>query len=79
MQNDCGANTIEGPVILTETIFVSGKPVGVVRQDTLTRLIAFSPIKGRSRLRDREWASIDELKAAVIREYTNEIDQTVAP
>ena len=59
-------------MILAETIFVSGKPVGVVRQDTLTRLIAFSPIKGKSRLRDREWASVDEIKAAVIREYENE-------
>ena len=59
-------------MILTETIFVASKPVGVVRQDTLTRLVAFSPINGRSRLLDREWESIDELKAAVIREYENE-------
>ena len=59
-------------MILVETIFFSGKPVGVVRQDTLTRQIAFSPIEGKSRLPDREWESIDQLKAAVIREYTNE-------
>ena len=66
-------------MILAETIFVSSKPVGVVRQDTLTRLIAFSPITGRSRLRDREWTSVDEIKEAVIREYANEIDQATTP
>jgi hypothetical protein len=59
-------------VILTETIFLEGAPVGVVRQDTITRQIAFSPIKGPSLLPVREWESMDELKAAVIRAYKNE-------
>jgi hypothetical protein len=66
-------------MILAETIFVSSKPVGVIRMDTITREIAFSPIKEKSRLPEREWASIDELKAAVIREYTNENEQATAP
>lgn len=59
-------------MILAETIFVSSKPVGVIRQNTNTQQIAFSPIKGQSRLPEREWSSIDDLKAAVIREYTKE-------
>ena len=59
-------------MILIETIFVSSKPVGVIRRDDYSGEIAFSPIKGKSRLPDREWESIDELKEAVIREYENE-------
>ncbi len=59
-------------MILTETIFLDGAPVGVIRQNTNTQQIAFSPIKGPSRLPEREWSSIDELKAAVIREYEKE-------
>ena len=66
-------------MILVETIFVSGKPVGVVRRDDYSGEIAFSPIKGKSRLPDREWKSVDELKQAVFREYKNEIDQATAP
>ena len=56
-------------MILTETIFVSSKPVGVVRQDTLTRQIAFSLIKGQSRLPERECASKDELRAALLQAF----------
>lgn len=66
-------------MILTETIFLGGAPVGVVRQDTNSKQIAFSPIKGKSRLPAQEWVSIDELKKAVIREYTNENEQAAAP
>ncbi len=46
-------------MILTETIFVGNAPVGVIRMDTISKQIAFSPINGKSRLPDREWASID--------------------
>ena len=56
-------------MILTETIFVEGAPVGVVRQDINTRQIAFSPIEGRSRLPAKDWKSMDELKEAVIAAY----------
>lgn len=57
-------------MILAETIFVSSKPVGVVRLDTLTRQIAFSPIKDRSRLPDRSWDSMDQLKLAIASAYS---------
>ena len=56
-------------MILTETIFVEGAPVGVVRQDINTRQIAFSPIEGQSRLPAKDWKSMDELKEAVIAAY----------
>ena len=58
-------------MFLTETIYIKGKPIGVVRRDTTTRLIAFSPNQGHSKLPEREWASIDELKAAVMVAYTD--------
>lgn len=59
-------------MIVAETIFVDQQPVGVIRQDTNTKQANFSPIDGKPRLPDREWESIDELKAAVLREYKNE-------
>ena len=62
-------------MILVETIFFSGKPVGVIRRDDYSGEIAFSPIKGKSRLPDREWASVDEIKVAIIKTYTKESPQ----
>ena len=59
-------------MILTETIFLEGAPMGVVRQDTNTRQIAFSPIKGQSRLQAKGWKSMDELKVAVLKAYKKE-------
>ena len=60
-------------MILAETIFLEGVPVGVVRQDTITRLFAFSPVFGRSRLPAKDWKSVDELKAAVLRAYRDDL------
>jgi hypothetical protein len=51
-------------MILVETIYINRQPVGVVRQDTNRKQIAFSPISGKSLLPVTEWASVDELKAA---------------
>lgn len=59
-------------MILTETLYLAGKPIGVIRQNTNTRQIAFSPIEGKSRLPEREWADIDELKAAVMKAYAQD-------
>ena len=59
-------------MILTETIFLGGAPVGVVLQDTNTRQIAFSPIKGQSPLSAKDWESMDELKVAVLNAYKKE-------
>jgi hypothetical protein len=57
-------------MILTETIYVNKKPVGVVRHCSNSNQFAFSPINGRSRVPEREWPSIDELKQAVIAAYS---------
>ena len=65
-------------MILRETIFVAGQPVGVVCQDDYSGEVAFTPIKGKSRLLEREWTSVDEIKAAVIREYENGLSQQPA-
>ncbi len=56
-------------MILAETIFVDQRPVGVVRRDSTTRQVAFSPTDGRSLLPERQWRDIDEMKAAVIKAY----------
>lgn len=57
-------------MILTETIFFKGAPIGVVRQCSLTEQINFSPLKGKSQLTDRSWDSVDQLKQAVIKTYS---------
>jgi len=57
-------------MILAETIFVSGKPVGVVRQDTNTKQADFSPIDGTLMIQDRNWSSVDELRAVVQKVYS---------
>ena len=58
-------------VILSETIFCEGAPVGVVRQDSNSEQINFSPIKGKSPLSDQSWSSVDGLKAAVLEAYAH--------
>lgn len=57
-------------MILAETIFVGGAPVGVVRQDTNSRQIVFFPIDGKSPLPNRPWKSVDELRAAVVAAFS---------
>ena len=56
-------------MILRETIFVAGQPVGVVRRDDFSGEIAFSPHKPPSKLPVQEWGDIDQLKKAVITAY----------
>ena len=57
-------------MILTETMFIAGDSVGVVRYNTNTGLITFSPVKPLSMLQEREWKSIDDLNAAVRGAYS---------
>ncbi len=57
-------------MILTETIFLEGTPLGQIRQNSDTGQIAFLPIKGRLQLPAKDWKSVDELKAAVFKAYT---------
>jgi hypothetical protein len=59
-------------MILNETMYVNRQPVGVVRRDSNSKQIAFSPISGKSLLPVKEWASIDELKKAVRAAYSEQ-------
>ena len=59
-------------MILRETIFIDGTPLGVIRRDDYSGEIAFSPHNPPSKLPLREWKSVDELRAAVLEAYTNE-------
>ena len=56
-------------MILAETIFLEGAPIGVVRQDSNSGLIDFSPIDGKSPLPQRQWKDVDELKLSVTESY----------
>ena len=62
-------------MILAETIFVSSKPVGVIRQDSNSGLIDFSPIDGKSPLPQRQWKDVDELKRAVAATYSQPVKE----
>lgn len=63
---------------LTESLYVDGQPVGMIIQHSQSGAIAFIPKEGIEPLPKRTWRSVDELKAAVIREYTNENEQASA-
>ena len=56
-------------MILAETIYVDRQPIGMVREDSNTGQLDFSPHEGKSLLPQRQWRDIDELKAAVIKAY----------
>jgi hypothetical protein len=58
-----------GSMILSETIFIDHRPVGVVRHDSHTGQVKFSPIKGTSPLPDKRWRDVDKLKQALFRAY----------
>ena len=59
-------------MILAETLYIDRQPIGIVRQDSHSGQIVFSPLEGKSPLPQRRWRSVDELKRAVIRAYQNE-------
>ncbi len=56
-------------MILSETIFIERRPVGVVRQDSKTGQVIFSLIQGKSPLPEKRWRNVDELKQALFRAY----------
>jgi len=59
-------------MIQRESIFVDGVVVGIIRKDDYTGLIAFSPTHPPCKLPALEWASVDELKQAVLIAYKKE-------
>ena len=56
-------------MIVNETIFVQGRPVGRLLVNTNSQEIAFQPAKPPSLLPDKQWSSVDEVKAAVTLAY----------
>ena len=56
-------------MILSKTFFVDRQPVGMIREDSDTGQVDFSPLKGKSPLPQRQWGDVDELKLAVIAAY----------
>ncbi len=56
-------------MILAESIFFDQQPVGVIRQDSDSGRIDFSPLRGKSPLPVRSWDSVDQLKRALIKTY----------
>ncbi len=57
-------------MILRETIYFNRQPIGMIRMDSKSGEIDFSPLKGKSPLSDQSWDSVDELKLAVIKAYS---------
>ena len=47
--------------------------------DRFNGVVTFDPKHGHTRLACRKWSTIRGCKAAVIREYTNENEQAIAP
>lgn len=57
-------------MIVSETIFVNRQPVGMVRQDSNSGQIDFSPLNGKSLLPQKRWRDMDELKRAIFAAYS---------
>lgn len=58
-------------MIVSETIYVDGEPIGVIRQDITTKQIDFSPIKSPSKLPQCDWRGVDQLRVAIDAAYKN--------
>ena len=58
-------------MMTSETIFVDGVPVGRIVIETQSQEIAFIPTISPSRLPAKDYASIDEMRNAVITAYQN--------
>jgi hypothetical protein len=56
-------------MLTSETIFVNGAPVGKIVIESQSQEIAFIPTISPSRLQAKDYASIDELRNAVIAAY----------
>ena len=57
-------------MILSKTIFINCQPVGMVRQDSNSGQIDFSPLNGKSLLPQKRWRDMDELKRAIFAAYS---------
>ncbi len=59
-------------MVLTETIFVNGQPVGQIRENVLKGVVTFQPKHGHASLAGRTWRSVDSCQRAVLTFYKSE-------
>jgi len=59
-------------VIVIESFFIDGEPVGKVCQGLLKAQVTFKPKHGHTRLAGRTWKSIDSCQRAVLKHYIAE-------
>ncbi len=64
-------------MMTSETIFVDGNPVGRIVIETQSQEIAFLPTITPSKLPMQDWASIDDLRNAVIFAYQEKTTSNV--
>ena len=56
-------------MILTETVFHRGQPVGLMHRNSLTGRVSFQPVAGHTRLARRRWKSAKACQRAVLKSY----------
>ena len=59
-------------MILTESLFIDGEPVGKICQDQHAGKVTFKPKAGHKHLAGRKWKSIDSCQRAVLKHYMAE-------
>lgn len=56
-------------MIISETVFVNANPVGNIVVDTAGNQIAFMPRQSPSKLPERDWESMEQLRNEVVKAY----------
>ena len=56
-------------MLLIETLFHRGKPIGKIRQDINADQVTFEPTDGHKRLATRKWTSVTTCRQTVIKAY----------
>jgi hypothetical protein len=59
-------------MLLIETFFIAGEPVGKICQDIYKGAVTFAPKAGNKHLARRKWKTVFSCQRAVIKSYTNE-------
>lgn len=62
-------------VIIAETVFKDRKAIGRIFSDSNTGFFSFVPTDGKTRLPDRTWRDVDELKAALRDLYAGDAER----
>jgi hypothetical protein len=56
-------------MMISETVFVNTRPIGRILMETVSQEVTFFPTISPSRLPAKDYASIDEMRNAVIAAY----------